>query len=143
MKKQQGFSLVELMIVVAVIGVLSAVAVPAYQNYVKKAEAGAALATLNALKTNVEDYIATNSSFPATAQFGDIGTTADVFKYGTLSGTAAESAPGGELKITFSKTNKGSSLDDNDALLVTRDTDGVWTCTTSGFVAAEKPKGCS
>ncbi|MGL5727230.1 MAG: pilin, partial [Plesiomonas sp.] len=64
-KMKQGFTLIELMIVVAVIGVLAAIAIPQYQNYVAKAEIGAALSTLASLKTNVEDHIASNGSFPS------------------------------------------------------------------------------
>ncbi|EAR55614.1 type IV pilin PilA [Photobacterium sp. SKA34] len=54
MKKQQGFTLIELMIVVAIIGVLSAVAIPAYKNYVSKSELASAMATLKSIRTPAE-----------------------------------------------------------------------------------------
>ncbi|EGS7961217.1 pilin [Vibrio cholerae] len=53
-KQQQGFTLIELMIVVAIIGVLSAIAVPAYKNYVAKSEAATALGSLRSLVTPAE-----------------------------------------------------------------------------------------
>lgn len=53
-KKQQGFTLIELMIVVAIIGVLSAVAIPAYKDYVKKSEVASAVATMKSLITPAE-----------------------------------------------------------------------------------------
>ena len=54
MKKQQGFTLIELMIVVAIIAILAAIALPAYQDYVAKSKAAAALADLASHKTQFE-----------------------------------------------------------------------------------------
>jgi type IV pilus assembly protein PilA len=65
MKKQQGFTLIELMIVVAVIGLLSAIAIPKYQEFAKKGAIASGVASLAGLKTNIEEYIVSNGSFPS------------------------------------------------------------------------------
>jgi len=63
MKPQKGFSLIELMIVVAVIGILAAVAYPAYQDYVIRAKRGDAMNALAAVRIAQEKYRANNTSF--------------------------------------------------------------------------------
>ncbi len=57
LKKQQGFTLIELMIVVAIIGILAAIAIPAYQNYIARAQVSEALALMDGLKTTVAEEI--------------------------------------------------------------------------------------
>ncbi|MGL5586227.1 MAG: pilin, partial [Plesiomonas sp.] len=66
-KMKQGFTLIELMIVVAIIGVLAAIAIPAYQNYVGKAQFSAGLAQIAALKTPYDMYIYEKGTDPANA----------------------------------------------------------------------------
>ncbi|HIF9380958.1 pilin [Photobacterium damselae] len=140
MKGQKGFTLIELMIVVAVIGVLSAIAVPAYQNYVKKSELGAALATLSALKVNVEDKIATNGSFP-TVTSGSMSTElgASTSHLGSLSTEQDNSASAaGNILFTFTANSQNSS----EKIALNRNSSGTWSCKTTVDTAAQLPKGC-
>ena len=65
---QQGFTLIELMIVVAIVGILAAIAIPAYQDYVARSKVSEAMAALGACKTSVTEYVQVNAgSLPATA----------------------------------------------------------------------------
>lgn len=63
MNAQKGFTLIELMIVVAIIGILAAIAIPAYQNYIARAQVSEALTLAGGLKTGIQTNLQNNSCF--------------------------------------------------------------------------------
>ncbi|HZH43450.1 MAG TPA: pilin [Lysobacter sp.] len=65
MKKQQGFTLIELMIVVAIIAILAAIALPAYQDYVARSQVSEAMSLASGAKTAVAEYYADRGEAPA------------------------------------------------------------------------------
>ena len=73
-KKQQGFTLIELMIVIAIVGILAAIALPAYQDYTVRAKVSEALARLAEGKTSVAEYYSANGYFPANSGTAGVNT---------------------------------------------------------------------
>jgi len=127
-KAQAGFTLIELMIVVAIIGILAAVAIPAYQNYVAKSKFSAALAEVSAGKTGYD--VKMNEDASATPTLSDAGLQAS-----TTNCTNAVGANGG-LTCTI---KGGPASVAGKIITLGRGTDGTWTC-SNDVAADDKPK---
>lgn len=75
-KMQKGFTLIELMIVVAIVGILAAIAIPAYQDYIKRSKVSEIAATMGACKTSVTEFFQATNNLPTNADQGGCTTGA-------------------------------------------------------------------
>ena len=132
MKKQQGFTLIELMIVVAIIAILAAIALPMYQDYVAKSQVTAGLAEITPGKTQYE--VGLNEGKTTITGIADLGLKSSDRCAITEITTLTE---GGAIVCTLS----GSPKIATKKVTLTRSSDGTWAC-TSDVDDKYRPSGC-
>jgi type IV pilus assembly protein PilA len=125
---QKGFTLIELMIVIAIIGILAAIAIPAYQNYTIRAQVTEGLTLADGWKTAIAEYYANTGNWPTYAQL--TGTTNSIGKYES----SITVSPAGVIQITYGNQANAKILGCTLALqpFTNNNNDVLWECGTSG-----------
>ncbi|WP_405630775.1 pilin [Pseudoalteromonas sp. Ld20] len=138
-QKQKGFTLIELMIVVAIIGILAAVALPAYQDYTKRAHVSEGMNLGASAKSAVTEFYTSQATLPGTNAAAGLPANTEIV------GNAVKSVAigaGGSITVTFN----AKVVDDATLILVpdvaTNPGSIVWSCNTGTVADKYLPANC-
>tara|TARA_Y100000588_G_scaffold98163_1_gene106658 strand:- start:450 stop:899 length:450 start_codon:yes stop_codon:yes gene_type:complete len=144
-QRQTGFTLIELMIVVAIIGILAAIAIPQYTSYTNRAKVTDAISLMGAYKTAISEYISTESVGAANMDLltdKNLGLTAADYNSDNIESVNNNN---GVITATFEGAAAvGSVLADKAIVLTPTITSGAvqWKCTAPGIPDSNLPKTC-
>ncbi len=134
---QKGFTLIELMIVVAIIGILAAIAIPAYQDYTIRSQLTEGLNLAGSVETGVAEYFANTGSFPTAMSM--LGMTSD--PSGKYVSDVTVGATG--IKITYGSQVNAAVVSTGDILFlnptVSPNNDVIWNCGYHPAVGSAPP----
>lgn len=131
---QQGFTLIELMIVVAIIGILAAVAIPAYQDYTARAQASEGISILGGIKIAIHNEFSESGAWAIPS--GSV--TSGKYVSGVVAGGAS---PAYTLVATYAAAGVNSKIAGDTVTFTYNDVTGAWTC-ASTLPAEIEPKSC-
>lgn len=137
---QKGFTLIELMIVVAIIGILAAIAIPAYQDYTIRAQVTEGATLAGGVKAGMADYFAQNGTWPTQLTRANGVTTSLNFE-GAVTGNYVEAVATtgvGDINITFGNRANAQIRTPNPNVLsiyaaLSANNDVVWVCGAQGL----------
>ena len=135
-KTQQGFTLIELMIVVAIIGILAAIAIPAYQDYTTRAKITEAVNALAPAKTSVSEFFISQGSMPADVTAAGFNQTINT-KYVNSVNYARTSSILGVIRVSISDGVGGGTSANQTIIMEGTGAAGQavdWNCVNDGTV---------